>query len=124
GAKYSYRVVCFNGPSASPYSNSINVVATPTAPADPAGLAAKAVSSNQINLTWQDKAINETSYVVERSTDNRTWRVIASLPANSSSDSDTGLNASTTYSYRIRAFDGPTLASNYTKAVNATTLAP
>ena len=79
GATYYYRVRCFNGPSASPYSSSISVVATPTAPAQPGSLTAKAVSSSQINLTWQDKAINETSYSVERSTDNKTWSVIATI---------------------------------------------
>jgi hypothetical protein len=123
GTTYYYRVRCFNGPSASPYSSTINVAATPTAPAQPSNLTAVAVSGTQINLTWQDKAINATSYSVEWSTDNKTWTVLTSTPAsNATSYSDTsGLKSSTTYYYRVRAFDGPSLASSYTSTVSITT---
>jgi hypothetical protein len=46
--------------------------------------------------------------------------IAANLAANSTSYSDKGLSASTTYYYRVRAFDG-TLASNYTSSASATT---
>jgi fibronectin type 3 domain-containing protein len=120
GATYYYRVRCFNGPTASAYTSAIRVVAAPTAPAQPTGLSVRAVSASQISLTWQDNAINETSYSVERSTNNKTWSVIATLAANSTGYADTGLAASTTYYYRVRAFDG-TLASTYTSAARAST---
>jgi fibronectin type 3 domain-containing protein len=120
GATYYYRVRCFNGPTASAYSSSVSAVAKPAAPAQPGSLSAKAVSSSQINLTWQDKAINETAYSVERSTDNKTWTVIATLAANSASYADTGLSPGTTYYYRVRAFDG-SLTSNYSSSASATT---
>src|SRR5262249_49607176 len=87
-------------------------------PAQPGSLSATAVSSTQINLTWLDKAINETSYSVERSLNGSTWSVIATLPSNSTSYADTGLNGGSEYYYRVRAFDG-SLASNYSTSVNA-----
>src|SRR5206468_4281925 len=42
--------------------------APPSAPADPTGLTALAITQSQINLSWTDVATNETSYEVERST--------------------------------------------------------
>jgi fibronectin type 3 domain-containing protein len=120
GATYSYRVRCFSGATASAYSTTVKVTATPTAPAQPGSLSATAVSSSQVNLTWQDKAINESSYSVERSSNGHTWSVIASLPANSTSYADTGVAGGTAYSYRVRALDG-TLASKYTNSASATT---
>jgi hypothetical protein len=121
-ATYDYRVRCFNGVSPSSYSSSISVVATPTAPAQPGGLTAKVVSSSQINLAWQDKAINETGYIIQRSTDSKTWSVLANLPANSTSYSDPNLNPSTKYYYRVQAVDG-SLSSAFTNSVSATTTA-
>jgi fibronectin type 3 domain-containing protein len=122
GGTYYYRVRCFNGASASPYSSTISVVATPAAPVQPSNLTAVAFSSTQINLTWQDKAINATSYSVERSTDGKTWTVLTTaLAPNATSYSDTGLSPSTKYYYRVRAFDGPTLVSSYTTTASATT---
>ncbi len=75
----------------------------PTAPADPTGLAATAVSSSQINLSWSDNADNEDSYQVEQSTDSINFSSVAILGANATSYSVTGLTASTTYSYRVNA---------------------
>ena len=46
--------------------------------------------------------------------------MIATLAANSTSYSDTGLTPGTTYYYRVRAVDG-SLASNYTNTASATT---
>jgi fibronectin type 3 domain-containing protein len=121
GATYYYRVRCFNGPSPSAYSSSLSVVATPTAPAQPGTLTASATSSTSIKLTWVDKANNESGYSVERSTDNSHWSVIATLVPNSTSYADTTVSPSTRYYYRVRAFDGPNLFSNYSSTASATT---
>src|SRR5207244_3289548 len=73
-------------------------------PAAPSSLAAAAVSSSQINLTWADNASNEAAYTVERSPNGSTgWPVVTpTLPANTTGYADTGLAAGS-YSYRVRA---------------------
>ena len=77
----------------------------PTAPNAPSGLSATAVSSSQINLAWTDNSNNETGFEVQRCADASCASVLTTKPAgaNAVSLSDTGLTASTTYWYRVRA---------------------
>jgi Fibronectin type III domain len=83
---------------------------TATPPQPPTGLAAAAVSTSQINLSWT-AAYNGGSaiigYKVERSTDNGiTWStVISNTSSTSTTYSDTGLLPSTTYTYRVSAIN-------------------
>jgi LmbE family N-acetylglucosaminyl deacetylase len=96
-------------------------VSAPTPPAAPSGLAAAAFSSSQINLTWNDNATNESGFNIDRSTNGgSTWTTIATLGANTVAYSNTGLTASTTYTYRVRAFNGAA-NSAYTSNASATT---
>ena len=94
----------------------------PTAPVDPSGLSATAVSSSQINLSWTDNSTDEDSYQVEQSTGGGGFSVIAVLSADSTSYSDTGLVASTTFSYRVNASNGAG-SSGYSNTASATTQA-
>ena len=93
----------------------------PVTPAAPTGLAAAAVSSSQIDLTWADNANNETGFKIERSPDGVTWAQIATAAANATTYSDLGLAASTSYSYRVRAYNtaGDSAYSNTATAVTA-----
>ena len=60
----------------------------------------------QLTLTWTDKATNETGYRVERKTGSTgTYSQIAVLGANSISYVDPSLAGSTTYCYRVRAYN-------------------
>ncbi|WP_051295929.1 extracellular catalytic domain type 1 short-chain-length polyhydroxyalkanoate depolymerase [Eisenibacter elegans] len=94
---------------------------TPTAPATPSNLAAAAVSASQINLTWADNSNNEDNFVLERSTSATTgFAAIATLPANTTSFSNTGLNANTTYYYRVRAANAGG-SSAFSNTASATT---
>ncbi len=73
---------------------------------NPSGLGATAVSSSQINLAWTDGVSGESGYRVERSPDGSSgWSIIATLGLNSQAYSDTGLAASSTYFYRVSAFN-------------------
>ena len=92
----------------------------PTVPADPSGLSATTVSSSQINLSWSDNATDEDSYQVEQSLDGVNFSVIAVLSADSTSYSDTGLSASTQYSYRVNASNAAG-DSGYSNVTSATT---
>lgn len=95
----------------------------PTLPNAPSGLAATTVSSNQINLIWTDNANNENGFKIERCADpNCTNPTIAMVGANITSYSDKNLLASTTYYYRVRAYNAVG-DSDYSNTANATTLA-
>lgn len=121
---FHYRVRAVNGGGNSSYTNvAFATTATPAPPSAPQSLVATAFSSSQINLAWTDTASNETGFKIERSTDGVNFAQIATTGANTVTFSNTGLAASTNYSYRVRATnaDGD---SNYSNTSSATTLAP
>jgi hypothetical protein len=74
-----------------------------TAPNAPSNLNATAMGASTINLTWVDNSDNEGGFKIERSTDGTNFTQIAVATVNATSYSDTNLNPSTTYYYRIRA---------------------
>jgi inhibitor of cysteine peptidase len=78
-----------------------------TPPAAPTDLAATTASFSQIDLTWTDNANNETGFKIERCTgaDCTGFAQIATVGTNVTSYSNTGLAASTSYSYRVRAYN-------------------
>ncbi len=91
-------------------------------PAAPTNLIATATSVNSINITWQDNASNESKFIIEQSLDGLTgWNVIATLPPNTTSYTNLGLNANTFYYYRLKA-DNIAGQSAYTSIANAKTL--
>jgi len=94
---------------------------TPTPPAAPTGLVATAASDTEINLTWTDNANNESGFEIERSPDGSTWALHATVGANTTSHSDTGLTPNTTYYYRVRATNASG-DSAYSNVASATTL--
>ena len=92
---------------------------TPTTPAAPGGLTAQAVSSSAINLAWQDNSTNETSFRVEQLV-NGAFQEIKVLAAGATSAQVTGLSASTSYSFRVRAANNAG-SSGYSNTASATT---
>jgi hypothetical protein len=102
-------------------SYSVSYTISGTIPAAPSNLTATAASSNYINLSWSDDANNETGFYVERKTSSGgTYSQIASLGANVTGYQSTGLSASTTYYYRVRAYNGLG-SSAYSNEAGATT---
>ncbi len=96
----------------------------PTAPPDaPSALAATPVSGIQIDLNWTDNADNEDGFKVEQSPDGSTFTEIANLGVNATSYSVTGLEVSTPYYFRVRAFNSfATLSfSGYTNIASSVT---
>jgi hypothetical protein len=72
-------------------------------PNAPAGLLALPFSSSRINLAWSNVA-HETGYKVERSPNGSTgWTQIGTTATNVTNFAATGLSASTTYYFRVRA---------------------
>ena len=122
---YFYRIRAYNSAGYSAYSNVVNYTTTAVAlPAAPTSLNGTVVSSSRIDLSWTDNASNETSFYIDRATNSSFTQnlVTNSVGSNVTSYQDTGLSASTTYYYRVRAsnIDG---YSGYTNVVNYTTSA-
>ena len=96
-----------------------------TPPTAPTSLAATAASGTQINLSWTASTDNVgvTGYRVERcqGAGCNNFAQIATPAANAFGDS--GLTASTSYSYRIRATDAAGNISGYSNTATATTQA-
>ena len=127
GTTYTYRVRAFNAGGASDYSNTSEATTpeAPVPPEAPANLAATATSVSQIDLTWSDNSTNEDGFTIERCQGAGcvNFLSIAQPPAGTTSYSDTGRAAGTTYQYRVRAFNagGP---SAYSNTASATTPVP
>src|SRR5215475_4583813 len=95
----------------------------PTAPGTPVPTV---VSGIQINLTWPAATdnIGVTGYLIERcaGTSCTTFAQVGTSPT--TSFNDTGLQPSTTYTYRVRATDAANNLGPYSANATATTLAP
>lgn len=100
--------------------STIRIFKLDTAPSE---LTASAVSSSQINLSWKDNSDDETGFKIERKKgEGDTFSQIATVGANVTTYSDTGLSPSTTYYYRVRAYNASG-DSSYSNTAQATTSA-
>ncbi len=125
---YSYRVRATDAAgNLSGYSNVVTA-ATPalpdtTPPSAPSNLAATAISVSQINLSWTASTDNVgvTNYLVERCSGASCTSFAQIATSTTTSYSNTGLTASTSYSYRVRATDGAGNLSGYSNAATAAT---
>ncbi|MEX2382494.1 MAG: hypothetical protein WD490_08925, partial [Opitutales bacterium] len=91
----------------------------PTNPPNaPSGLSAMAISSSRIDLSWTDNSSDEDGFEIERSTDGVDFVPAGIVGANVTSHSDTGRFASTTYYYRVYAYNsgGDSATSNVASA--------
>ncbi|MBI4834950.1 MAG: fibronectin type III domain-containing protein [Planctomycetes bacterium] len=93
-------------------------------PAAPSNLVATAVSSSQINLTWQDNSDNEQGFIIESKTScHDPFVQIAVVESNpevpATTYSHTNLSPGAVYYYRIRAYNvaGNSAPSNMSAAV-------
>lgn len=124
---YNYHVRAIDGSgNLSGWSNVVGATTqTPdtTPPSTPSSLSASASSSSQIDLTWTASTDNiaVTSYTVERCSGTSCANFTQVGTPTSNSYSDTGLSATTTYRYRVRAVDGAGNNSSYSNIASATT---
>jgi len=104
--------------------------APPAAPYDLGVVQHSTQPSSSLVLSWTDAASSESGFSVERSTNGSTFGAIASLGANVTTFTNTGLAAGTTYYYRVRAFNGAgnsaysNIASHATAAPTSAPAAP
>jgi len=122
--KYYYQVRAYNadGESANtPIADATTDTPLPP-PAAPTNLTATAVSSSQIDLTWQDQSSDEAGFRIDRrQTGTTVWVVpVATVGENVESHSDSGLLAEMKYYYRVRAYNGNGESSNTAVADDTT----
>jgi peptidyl-Asp metalloendopeptidase len=92
----------------------ITVVATLSAPTN---LVATSTVGKRIDLSWTDNSTGETGFKIERSTNGKSYSQIATVGANTTAFSNTGLRSGKKYYYRVRAYSG-TSNSPYSNTVN------
>src|SRR5438876_3005549 len=112
-----------------PVEFSASAASQPAAPNPPSNTHVVAVSDSRIDVSWQDNSANESGFEVHRSADgvNGVFTLVATTTAGVTARSDTGLNPSTQYCYKVRAFktaDGRTRYSGFSNTACATTLPP
>jgi hypothetical protein len=79
---------------------------TTVIPLAPSNLTGVLVSSSQVNLTWTDHSTNETGFKIERKIDGAvSFNLVGTVNADVFSFTDTGLVASTNYTYRVMSYN-------------------
>ncbi len=120
---YFYFMAAINRTGRSPSTPVASGTTFKSPPAAPAFVSSTPISTTRIDLMWTDNASNEDGFRLERKTGaGGTYTQIADLPANTVQYQSTGLTPSTTYYFRLVAYNnGGASASTET---NTTTLAP
>jgi hypothetical protein len=119
---YTYRVTASNFHDKEPVPSVPDAATTapPVPPNAPENLTAKAISTNQINLSWLDKSTNEEKFEIEISSDGIAFSPLVTLGYNATTYSHTARTPNTTYHYRVTArnVDGSATSAS----ANATTV--
>jgi hypothetical protein len=103
GTKHSYRVKAYNSGYISNYSNAAS--AKTFALTAPSNLTATAVSSTQVNLSWNDNSSDERGFKLERRIGTTgKWSKLKTAGMNITSYSDIKAKSGTQYYYRVRAY--------------------
>ncbi len=96
GHRYAcYRVKALNVCGASLPTSVVSATTLPPPSNPPSGLSATAARAKLVNLAWTDNSANETGFKVERSTDDVTFTLLATLGANVVAYTNANLAAST-----------------------------
>ena len=135
GKRYYYRIYAWNASGNSARSAVMSAVAQATAggteppppPPPSSTLSAPSLTSvvastsiaHTLNLTWRDNSSNESGFKIERSTDGKTFYVVAGTSANSTFQRDSNLSAGKRYYYRVYAWNstGKSAFSNVISAI-------
>ena len=119
---YFYRVRARNNVGSSDYSPTADITTDPLPPTVPVIFGASAINGRQVVLSWFDSSY-EDGYVMERRPAGGNWAVLANLPRNVTTLSDTGVVPGTTYDYRLYATNSLG-ASDYSAIRSVSTPAP
>ena len=87
----------------------------------PTNLSATATAPTQISITWSDNATGEDGYKIERKVSGGSYTQIAVVAPNTTTYPDSELSPTTTYTYRVRAYNTIPADSSYSNEASATT---
>jgi hypothetical protein len=121
GTTYAFKVLAYNATTTSAYSNTFNIEMLD--PADPpSDLTATATAPTKIMLTWTDNSHNELNFRVARSQTSSTagFSQVATVDKNIVTYEDTGLDVSTQYWYKVRAYNASGMSA-YSNVATAST---
>jgi hypothetical protein len=104
-------------------SGTATVAIPATTPEVPTGVTASAVGASSILVRWQ-RTTDADAYVVERSTDGVTWRMIVAVDGGVTTLRDERLAPATTYSYRVIAVRGADQSAPSEVATAVTSIEP
>ena len=124
---YTYRVLATDAAgNLSGFSNTASATTSASGPAVPASLTAGAASSSEVDLSWtaSTDSLGGTGYDVERCAGSGCTDFAQIGQSSGTTYIDSGLAASSTYTYRVRAIDTAGNLSGYSSVVSATTPAP
>ncbi len=103
---YLYRVAAVNQYGASGYSNIYRAFIPDAAPTPPSDLRGSALNYRSALLMWRDNSNDEMGFTLERRTlPAGQWSKLRDVQANDTTYIDTTLTETTTYLYRIQAFN-------------------
>ncbi|MEW6027431.1 MAG: fibronectin type III domain-containing protein [Planctomycetota bacterium] len=120
---YYYRIKAYNIYN-SPWSNQLSATTLSLPPNAPSNLTGTAVSPVQVNIQWDDNSTNEDGFAVEsRKESEPNYYQITNLSANSTTFSHLSVTETTTYYYRVRAWNSIGM-SDYSNAVSVSTPSP
>ncbi|WP_131539640.1 T9SS type B sorting domain-containing protein [Pedobacter nototheniae] len=124
GAKYYYRIKAIGNTvtAVTGWSNVAEVTTQTVAnrPLSPTFLKITSADEKSVNLTWQDRATDETKYVLQRSEDNITFSDLLTLDANTNSATDKTVWPAKKYYYKILAYKD-NIASLFSNTEEVTT---
>jgi len=120
GDEYTYRIKALSKVNESEFSNEVG---TKTDFPGPENLYAENIDDKSLRLYWEDNCNFETGYRIERKTGGENFKEIATLDANSTSYTDSGLTFGTNYNYRVIAFTDAS-ESAYSNIITAKTIFP
>lgn len=116
-ALYWYRIVASNGAEGVVSANTFSL------PGVPQNVVARGISMSEVQVSW-DASENTEGYTLYRSeSQNGTYLPIDTVDFPATSYTDTGLNPSTTYWYKIKAISSVG-SSDFSNTAAGTTLAP
>jgi hypothetical protein len=124
---YTFRLKAFNSFTESNYTNLAAISTVLSTLAAPSDLAADLSSTklNHVNLAWQDNSTNELGFIVQRKmgddSSTEPFSIIDTVAANISVFEDSLLSDTTTYTYRVKAYNS-FLETDFTNSASITTL--
>ena len=123
---YYYKVSSVNSAGASPASNVVTITTPASLPIAPSNFAIGSTSSTSCTLTWVDNSFNEVGFNITRATDPLFTLNVATflVSTNINTYTDSTCKESTTYYYRICAFNsaGSSVFANMVTAITPASL--